>query len=112
MQQKYLTPPPSGNMTPEQLTQQKMMKVMMVVMFPVLMYNAPSGLSLYFITNSTLGILESRYIRAHIDKKDLESTDKPAVSPGKKKVKNQANQPASPFKKDRAEYRQEFKRKK
>ena len=36
-----------------------------------MMYSAPSGLALYFIANSTLAILESRYIRSHIDKYDL-----------------------------------------
>jgi membrane protein insertase Oxa1/YidC/SpoIIIJ len=36
-----------------------------------MMYRAPSGLSLYFICNSSLGILESKYIRSHIDKHDL-----------------------------------------
>ncbi len=83
--QKYLTPPPSASMTPEQQSQQKIMKVMMVVLFPVLMYNAPSGLSIYFITNSALGIIESRYIRAHIDQIDLE----PKIpSPERKKVEN------------------------
>ncbi len=71
IQQKYLTPPSTGTMTPEQEQQQKMMKWMMVFMFPLMMYAAPSGLALYFIMNSTLGILESRYIRSHIDKYDL-----------------------------------------
>ncbi len=67
IQQKYLTPPPSASLSPEQQTQQKIMKVVFVVMFPLFMYQAPSGLTIYFITNSTLGILESRYIRAHIE---------------------------------------------
>jgi YidC/Oxa1 family membrane protein insertase len=71
LQQKYLTPPTTTPLTPEQEQQQKIMKVMMVVMFPLLMYNAPSGLSLYFLVNSSLGILESRWIRAHINKHDL-----------------------------------------
>jgi YidC/Oxa1 family membrane protein insertase len=71
IQQKYLTPPTTTQLTPEQETQQKMMKYMMVLLFPLMMYNAPSGLALYFITNSTLGILESRWIRAHIKKHDL-----------------------------------------
>lgn len=66
--QKFLTPPSTATLTPEQESQQKMMKVMMVVMFPVMMYTAPSGLSLYFITNSTLGIFESKWIRAHMQK--------------------------------------------
>lgn len=71
IQQKYMMPPPSPTMTAEQLAQQKMMKVMMVVLFPVIMYNAPSGLAIYFIANSALGIIEMRYIRAHITKNDL-----------------------------------------
>lgn len=74
VQQKYMMPPPSASMTPEQQAQQRMMKVMLVVMFPVFMYNAPSGLAVYFIANSVLGIIEMRYIRAHIDKKDLLTT--------------------------------------
>ena len=44
------------------------MKVMMVVMFPVMMYTAPSGLALYFLTNSTMGIIENKWIRAHMKK--------------------------------------------
>ncbi|MFG0273522.1 MAG: YidC/Oxa1 family insertase periplasmic-domain containing protein [Phycisphaerales bacterium] len=98
VQQKYLTPPPSASMTPEQETQQKIMRVMMVVMFPLIMYNAPSGLSVYFITNSTLGILESRYIRAHIDQMDLQPK-KPAQAMKRKRVRNEA--PANPFSKQR-----------
>lgn len=80
VQQKYLTPPPTTALTPEQKQQQVMMKWMLVVLFPLMMYNAPSGLALYFIVNSTLGILESRYIRKHIDKYDLL---KPKTPPGK-----------------------------
>ena len=82
IQQKYLTPPPSASLTSEQAQQQKIMKVMMVVMFPLIMYNAPSGLSLYFIVNSTLGTLESRWIRSHAEKHGL--FDK---KPGKAKRK-------------------------
>lgn len=67
-QQKYMTPPQSVPMTPEQEMQMKMMKVMMVVMFPLFMYNAPAALSLYFMVNSILGILESKWIRARAEK--------------------------------------------
>lgn len=74
--QKYLTPPPTAPLTPEQETQQKMVKIMTVVMFPLFMYNAPSGLALYFCANSTLGIFENKYIREHINKYDLLSTTK------------------------------------
>ncbi len=85
IQQKYLTPPPSTALTPEQETQQKIVKLMMVVMFPIFMYQAPSGLSIYFITNSTLGIFESRYIRSHIAKL-------PEPEPKKRKPRPQAQQ--------------------
>ncbi len=68
LHQKYLTPPTQATLTPEQESQQKMMKIMMVVLFPVMMYTAPSGLSLYFITNSAMGIVESKWIRAHMKK--------------------------------------------
>jgi YidC/Oxa1 family membrane protein insertase len=75
-QQKYLTPPTTMQMTPEQEMQQKMVKWMSVFMFPLFMYNAPSGLSLYFIVNSTLGIFESKWIRAHITANDLLNPDR------------------------------------
>jgi len=74
--QKYLMPPTSASLSPEQEKQQKIMRVLFPIMFPFLMYNAPSGLALYFITNSVLGILESRWIRSHIDRHDLLNIDK------------------------------------
>lgn len=91
VQQKYLTPPPTTALTPEQQTQQKMMKVMMVVLFPLTIFNAPSGLSIYFITNSSLGILESRWIRAHIDTLDTTPKKKKDGPDGFwKRVQNEA----------------------
>lgn len=69
--QKYLTPPTATQLTPEQEMQQKIVKWMSVIMFPVFMYNAPSGLTLYFATNSTFAIFENKWIRAHINKHDL-----------------------------------------
>lgn len=78
MHQKFLTPPTAATLSPEQQSQQKMIKIMTVVMFPFIMYNAPSGLALYFIANSTIAIVENSWIRAHIKKHDLlEVTKKP-----------------------------------
>ncbi len=74
--QKFLTPPTSATMTPEQEQQQKIIKVMMVVMFPIMMYAAPSGLALYFITNSVMGIVEHKWIRAHMDKHGMLDAEK------------------------------------
>ncbi|MFZ4574000.1 MAG: YidC/Oxa1 family insertase periplasmic-domain containing protein [Phycisphaerales bacterium] len=76
IQQKYLKPPTTTALTPDQEFQQKLTQWMMVIMFPLMMYNAPSGLALYFLVNSTLGIFEARYIRSHMDKYDLLNTDK------------------------------------
>ncbi|MHC4107547.1 MAG: membrane protein insertase YidC, partial [Planctomycetota bacterium] len=79
-QQKYMSPPPSPSMTKEQIQQQKIMKVMMVVMFPLMLYSAPSGLTLYIFTSSLFGIIESRYIRKHIKEKDLTAPKKRAAA--------------------------------
>ncbi len=69
-QQKYMTPPSTVKMSPEMEQQQKLMKIMMVVMFPLMLYSAPSGLTLYILTSSIIGILESRHIRKHIARID------------------------------------------
>lgn len=92
IQQKYLTPPTTpGALTPEQEMQQKTIKIMMVFLFPLMMYNAPSGLTIYFLTNSTLGILEGRWIRAHITSLDLDNPNSPANQPrARKRVENTA----------------------
>ena len=68
IQQKYMSPPPSATMTDDQKKQQKMMKIMMLVMFPIMLYGAPSGLTLYILTSSIIGTTESRYIRKHINR--------------------------------------------
>lgn len=69
--QKFMQPPTTATMSDEQKQQQAIMKWMTVIMFPLIMYQAPSGLSLYFITNSVLGIVESKWIRAHMKQNNL-----------------------------------------
>jgi YidC/Oxa1 family membrane protein insertase len=68
---KFLTPPTSATLTPEQEQTQKLAKWMTVIMFPVVMYNAPSGLAVYFIANSATAIIENTWIRRHIKKHNL-----------------------------------------
>ncbi|MFO0961421.1 MAG: YidC/Oxa1 family insertase periplasmic-domain containing protein [Phycisphaerales bacterium] len=80
VQQKYMAPPPSPNMTPEQQTQQTMMKWMMVILFPFMLYNAPSGLTLYIATSTLVGIFESKRIKAEVDKMDFSKPQ--ATKPG------------------------------
>jgi len=76
LQQTYFTPQTTAPTTPEQETQMKVMKYMTIIMFPALMYNAPAGLSLYFTVNTTLAILESKWIRSYMNKHDLLNVDK------------------------------------
>jgi len=83
--QKYLTPPTTTQLTPEQQTQQTMIKWMSLIMFPLLMYNAPAGLTIYFVANSGLGIFEHKRIRAHIEKHDLLNLDKIKAKKGAQK---------------------------
>jgi YidC/Oxa1 family membrane protein insertase len=97
VQQKYLTPPATTPLTPEQEQQQKIMKIMMVVLFPLLMYTQPAALTLYFVVNSSLGIVESRYIRRHAEKMDLlKPTTPPPGSAGPGRGKGPGDAPRKP----------------
>jgi YidC/Oxa1 family membrane protein insertase len=97
IQQKYMSPPPSATMTDEQRAQQKMIKVMMVVLFPVFMYTAPAALTLYFVTNSCFAIIEGKWIRAHIDTLELDKhPDERSYEPKQKKPKRVRNTATAP----------------
>jgi YidC/Oxa1 family membrane protein insertase len=80
-QQKYMSPPITPNMSEEQIQQQKIMKWMMVIMFPIMTYIAPSGLTLYILTSTCIGIVESRIIKKQVDAMDLSA---PPAKSGKK----------------------------
>jgi YidC/Oxa1 family membrane protein insertase len=67
LQQKYTPRPPAA--TPEQEKQQKMMQ-WMSLLFPVFLYNEPSGLNLYIVTSTGIGIIESKRIRAHLKQQE------------------------------------------
>jgi YidC/Oxa1 family membrane protein insertase len=67
LQQKYTPKPPA--MTPEQQQQQKMMQ-WMVLIFPLFLYGQPSGLNLYILASTGIGIWESKRIRRHIKEKE------------------------------------------
>ena len=88
IQQKYMSPQSGAAMTREQQSQQKIMRIMMVVLFPVMLYSAPSGLTLYILTSSAVGILESRHIRKHVDQMELEPEAAPAAVGKRKKPKD------------------------
>ena len=82
LQQKYMTPPMAPNMTDEQKSQQAMMKWMMVIMFPLMTYAAPSGLTLYILTSTCIGIIESRSIKKQVDAMDLTAKPDPNAKKG------------------------------
>jgi membrane protein insertase Oxa1/YidC/SpoIIIJ len=45
----------------------------MTLVFPLMFYNLPSGLNLYYVTSTSIGILEGKIIRKHIkDKEEAE----------------------------------------
>ena len=76
LQQKYLSPPTATQMTPEQEMQMKISKWMIVLLFPLMMYNAPAGLALYFLVNSALAIAESKWIRHQMEVSGMLDLDK------------------------------------
>jgi len=75
--QKYFTPKPAAA-SPEQESQQKMMTWMTLV-FPLMFYTFPSGLSLYYLTTTSLGIVESKIVRNHIKKAEAAGSDGPVI---------------------------------
>lgn len=65
--QMKLQPKPV-TMTPEQAQQQKIMMWMMPILFPLMLYSQPSGLNLYILVSTAIGIVESRAIRKHAER--------------------------------------------
>ncbi len=85
LQQKYMAPPTAMKLSPEQEQQQKIMKVMTVVMFPLMLYAAPSGLTLYIMTSTLVGVFESMQIRKFIAREDAKPKPAPGAAPKRKK---------------------------
>jgi YidC/Oxa1 family membrane protein insertase len=61
--------PQAPSVTPEQQSQQKMMRYMSLA-FSLFFYWMPSGLNLYILTSSTIAIFESKIIRDHIKERE------------------------------------------
>lgn len=98
LQQKLQPQPPS--LTPEQESQQKMMRYMSLA-FSLFFYWMPSGLNLYILTSSTIAIFESKIIRKHIkEREEREKSNKVIVDAkptrqGKQKLKQEPVSQAS-----------------
>ena len=72
------------------------------LLFPVFLYNGPSGLNLYILTSTTIGIIESKRIRDHI--KEREEAEKAGkvivdVKPTRQQKKKDSRDKEEPKKK-------------
>ncbi len=79
-QMKLTTPPPQND---QQKQQQAIMKFM-PFMFPVFLYSAPAGLTLYICCSTMAGIVDSYLVRKHVREQEEAGTlfDKKPVKPG------------------------------
>jgi YidC/Oxa1 family membrane protein insertase len=60
---------PSAATNPQMAQQQKIMMIMMPLLFPLMLYNAPSGVNLYIMTSTFAGVIEQWVIKKHIQEK-------------------------------------------
>jgi len=72
LQQKLTPKAATASANPQLEQQQKMMMIMMPIMFPLLLYKAPSGLNLYIMASTFAGVIEQFIIRKHIREKQAE----------------------------------------
>ncbi|MHC4635006.1 MAG: YidC/Oxa1 family insertase periplasmic-domain containing protein [Planctomycetota bacterium] len=70
LQQKLMPKPPAAGVDPQVAQQQKMMMIMMPLLFPLMLYKAPSGLNLYIMASTFAGVVEQYVIRKHIREKE------------------------------------------
>jgi YidC/Oxa1 family membrane protein insertase len=69
--QQKLTPQQTSTATNPQLAQQqKMMAIMTTVLFPLMLYSAPSGLNLYIMASTFAGAIEMYVIKKHIEQQE------------------------------------------
>jgi YidC/Oxa1 family membrane protein insertase len=69
--QQRLTPQQTNTAANPQLAQQqKMMAVMTTVLFPLMLYSAPSGLNLYIMASTFAGAIEMYVIKKHIEQQE------------------------------------------
>ena len=79
LQQKLMPSQAAAN--PQVAQQQKMMMIMMPLLFPLMLYKAPSGVNLYIMSSVFAGVIEQRVIKKHIrEKEEAESVGLVAVT--------------------------------
>jgi YidC/Oxa1 family membrane protein insertase len=95
LQQKLMPRPEAATANPQVAQQQKMMMIMMPLLFPLILYKAPSGLNLYILASTCAGVVEQYVIRKHVREKE-EAESKGLVSATSKtggKVKKKKPKP-------------------
>ena len=95
LQQKLMPTQTGAASNPQMEQQQKMMKILMPLMFPLFLYNGPSGVNLYIMASTFAGVIEQYVIRKHIQQKEADEA-KGLVSVTKKtggKVKKKKPKP-------------------
>jgi YidC/Oxa1 family membrane protein insertase len=70
LQQQLMPSQASASTNPQMAQQQKMMKIMMPLLFPLMLYKAPSGVNLYIMSSTFAGVIEQHVIRKHIREKE------------------------------------------
>jgi YidC/Oxa1 family membrane protein insertase len=65
---------PSAATNPQLAQQQKIMMIMMPLLFPLMLYNAPSGVNLYIMASTFGGVFEQWVIKKHIQEKEEQET--------------------------------------
>jgi len=66
LQQKLMPTQVNAATNPQMAQQQKMMMIMMPLLFPLMLYNGPSGVNLYIMASTFAGVIEQHVIRKHI----------------------------------------------
>jgi YidC/Oxa1 family membrane protein insertase len=61
---------PSAATNPQMAQQQKIMMIMLPLMMPLFLYNAPSGVNLYIMASTFGGVIEQYVIKKHIQEKE------------------------------------------
>jgi len=73
LQQKLMPHSASSAQTnPQMAQQQKMMMIMMPLMFPIMLYKGPAGVNLYIMSSISAGVIEQIIIRKHLREKEAE----------------------------------------
>ena len=70
LQQKLMPAQTAAPTNPQMAQQQKMMMIMLPLIMPLALYNAPSGVNLYIMASTFGGVIEQYVIKRHIQERE------------------------------------------